>query len=65
MQQQLPAFQSISQPAFQRLTLDGLETHVWSKELVIVTPIFLGMIHRRVGILEQRLIIFTVAGVAA
>ena len=65
MQQQLVAFKSISQLAFQGLTLDGLETHVWGKELVIIAPIFLGAIHRRVGILEQRLTIFTVAGVRA
>ena len=47
------------------MTLDGLEIHVWSKELVIVAPTLLGVIHRRVGILDQRLRIFTVVGVGA
>src|SRR6266566_300899 len=65
MQQQLLAFKSISQLAFQGLALDGVETHVWSKELVIVAPRLLGVIHRRVGILDQRVRIFTVVGVGA
>src|ERR1700687_1741851 len=65
MQQQLLAFNSISQLAFQGLARDGLQTHIWAKELVIVSPTFLGVIHRRVGILDQRLRIFAVVGVGA
>ncbi len=65
MQQQLLAFKSIPQLPLQGLTLDGVETHVWSKELAIVAPRLLGVIHRRVGILDQRVCIFPVVGVGA
>src|SRR6266853_6295245 len=65
MQQQLLPFKSITQLAFQGLTLDGLGTHVWSEEVEIVAPRLLGVIHRRVGILDQRLRIFTVVRVGA
>ena len=60
MQQQFLAFKGISQLAFQRLALDGPKIHVFLKELVIVAPILLGVIHRRVGILDQCLRIFAV-----
>src|SRR5438552_17030021 len=62
VQQQLLAFKSVSQMPFQGLALYGLETDVGFKELVIVAPTSLGVIHRRVGILDQRLRLFTVDG---
>src|SRR6266478_5437164 len=65
MQQQLLAFKSASQMPFQGLALYGLDTHVGFKELVIVAPTLLGVIHRCVGILDQSLRIFTVVGVGA
>src|SRR3979409_2145817 len=65
LQQQLLAFKSIPQLPLEGLTLDGVETHAWSKELAIVTARLFGVIHRRVGILEQRFRVFTVVGVGA
>src|SRR5580704_18290100 len=58
-------FNRISQLAFQGLALDGPQTHVRFKELVIVAPHLLGVVHRCVSILDQRLPILTVIGVGA
>src|SRR5260370_40022531 len=65
VQQQLLAFNRVSQLAFQGLTLDGVETHICSKELAIVAPTLLGVVHRGIGIFDQRLRILTVVGVGA
>src|ERR1700683_1984891 len=54
MKQEFVALKNIPQLALEGLTLDGMETHFPVKELVIVAPVFLGVIHRRVGILDQR-----------
>jgi hypothetical protein len=42
------------------LTPDGLDVHVLLKEAVIVAPLLLGVIHRVVRVLDQRLRISTV-----
>src|ERR1700730_4646105 len=65
MQQQLLAFDSISQLALKGLPLNSLETHVRSKEPVSATPVFLSMIHRRVCILDQCFRIITVLRICA
>src|ERR1700733_2437285 len=65
MEQEFLALKCISQLAFQRLALDGPETHVRLKELVIIASGLLGMIHSRIGILDHCLPIFAVIGVGA
>src|SRR5882762_10191946 len=60
MQHKLLSLQGVSQAAFEGLQLDSPNVHVPLKELVTVTPIFLGVVHRGIRILDQGLRILTV-----
>src|SRR5207302_6552379 len=65
MQHKLMPLQGSAQAAFQGLPLDGPDVHVLSEELIIVAPIFLGLVHGGVRTLDQGLRILTVLGVGA
>ena len=60
MQHKLLSLQGVPQAAFEGLQLDSPNVHVLLKELVIVAPIFLGVIHRDIRTLDQGLGILTV-----
>ena len=53
------------QPGFDRLPLDGPCDHLRLEELPVVSATFLGVVHRSVRALDQRLRIRTVVGIDA
>src|SRR6266404_2211399 len=65
MQQELFSPESAAQAAFERLPLDSLQVHFRLEELEIVAPVFLGVVHGRVRILDQRFGILAVFRVDA
>ena len=52
MQQELFALEGAAQATFEGLPLYGLQIHFRLEELEIVAPVFLGVVHRRVRILD-------------
>jgi len=65
MQHKFLPVQCLTQARFNRLPLDRPSIHVLLKELEIVAPIFLGVVHRGVRALDQGLRILTIIGVNA
>ena len=55
VQRELVALQRMAQGVFQRQPLDRLHLHFLGEEAEIVLAVFLGEIHRHVGILGQRM----------
>ena len=53
------------QAGFDRLPLDGACAHLSLEEVIVVSATFLGLVHRGVRALDQRLGIRTVVGVDA
>src|SRR5580658_2251619 len=65
MQQELFSLESSAQAAFQRLPLYSLQVHFRLEKLDIVASGFFGVVHRHVGILDQRFGILSVFRVDA
>jgi hypothetical protein len=65
MQQEFLPFHCAAEPAFDRLPLDDLQIHFSPEDLEIVAALFLGVVHRGIGILYQRFGILSVLRVHA
>src|SRR5260221_12426787 len=65
MQQEFLPFHCAAEPAFDRLALDDLQIHFSPEDLEIVAALFLGVVHRGIGILYQRFGILSVLRVHA
>src|SRR5260370_39907915 len=65
MQQEFLPFHGAAEPAFDRLPLDDLQIHFSPEDLEIVAALFLGVVHRGIGILYQRFGILSVLRVHA
>ena len=62
MQHELLVFQRHTQPGFELQTLDGLFVHLLGKEAMRVAPGFLGVIHRRISLLQEQVEILAIIG---
>ncbi len=60
MEQEFVAFKRVMQTVLKRQSLHGPDIHLFCIELGIVAPDLLGSIHGGIGILQQRLVIFTI-----
>ena len=65
VQRELLALQRPAQALFDRLPLHGARVHRRLEELIALAAVFLGLVHRGVGVLDQRLGIQAVVGVDA
>ena len=65
VQRELLPFQSASQAFLDRLPLHGAHVHRGREKLIALAPMFLGLVHRGIGILDQRLRIQAVIGIDA
>ena len=63
MQRELIALEGVAQRGFQRQTLDRLDLDLLGEEAEVVLAVFLGEIHRHVGILGQRLHVGAIGGI--
>ena len=62
---QFAAIQSAAQTFFNGLALDGPDVHGRFEKLIVLPAVFLGLVHRRVGILDQGLGIEAIVGIDA
>src|SRR5260370_15782889 len=65
MQQEYCQFDGEAEPALDRLPLDDVQIHFSPEDLEIVAALFLGVVHRGIGILYQRFGILSVLRVHA
>ena len=65
VQREFLPFQCAAKVLLDGLPLDGANVHRWLEKLIALPSILLGLIHRRVRVLDQRFSIQSVVGIDA